>query len=480
MKGSLGAVATIICVIIIWINVSSWNYIYIVCYSSTWWYCCASANSWCRLLAIIKCLQHSIVPVASHRRFWQQKIVLKHTLSLVAIYRHASILNFRSVTLNILHKSWLSIIHHVIRSLRRHASRWAIVMLSSFVSCWIEKTSSCCILSQSKVCHIHVLILAFVTHHYKTVILLCAIPIKASISLHNSLGSTHWPSSIWKFPSLVLFVWLVQCIGVGISSRFATSACCSMSAWLVYCILCPWKYSHVYLCSKLINICYVLSVICLVTQNRLFSLMIRDWHILIYCWIKLPIYLIVNCVLIFNSGSINLISIFILYWVASSSMSSLLSQFSLSYCFWYRWGIWMTSSYSILKNTRSWIISIIWIEKLCSHHHLLLLIILTTSRSFPLIDKIKQMSLICINTILISNPTCSSNSIISNSTCSGWRAHCTWSFRPIPTDNRNSIILILCLHSIENCVSRITLSKLCHKVSIEHCLSHLNLILILI
>lgn len=140
----------------------------------------------------------------------------------------------------------------------------------------------------------------------------------------------------------------------------------------------------------------------------------------------------------------------------------------------------MTSGNCIWKNTWTWIISIIWIEKLRSHHHLLLLIILASSRSFSLINKIKQMSLICINTILISNSTCCSYSIISNPTCSSWWAHCTWSFDSISAYNRNNIILILCLHSVENSVTCITWSKLRHKVSIEHCLSHLNLILILI
>lgn len=246
-------------------------------------------------------------------------------MSLVVIQRHASILNFRSVALNILHKSWLCIIHHVIRSMRRHASWWTIVMLTSFVSSWVEKTSSCRILTQSKVCHIHVLILAFITHYYKAIILLCTIPVKACISLHYTLSSTHGTSSIWKLSSLILFVWLIQSICMTISSWFATSTSCSMSAWLVDNILRPLKYSHIYLCSKLIYICNVLSIVCLVTENWLFSLMIRNRHILIYCWIKLSIYLIVNCVLIFNSSSIYLVSIFVLYWIASSSMSSLLS-----------------------------------------------------------------------------------------------------------------------------------------------------------
>lgn len=209
--------------------------------------------------------------------------------------------------------------------MRRHATWWAIVMLSSFISCWVEKTSSSCVWTQSKVCHIHVLILTFVTHHYKTVILLCAITIETSISLYYSLGSTHRSTSIWKFTSLILFVGFIQSIGVTISSRFSTSTCCSMSAWLVYSILCSLKYSHIDLCSKLIEICYVWSIICLVTKNWLFSLMIRDWHILVYCWIKLSVYLIINCILIFNRSSIYLISILVLYWIASSSMSSLLS-----------------------------------------------------------------------------------------------------------------------------------------------------------
>ena len=250
---------------------------------------------------------------------------MEYTLSLVVIQWHASILNFRSVALNILHESWLSIIHHVIRSMRRHASRWTIVMLSSFVSCWVEKSSSSCIWTQSKVCHVHVLILSFITHHNEAVILLCSIPIEASISLHYPLSSTHWTSSVWKLSSLILFVWLIQCVSVTISCRFATSTSCRLSAWLVQSILCTWKYSHVYLGSKLVYICYVLSIICLVTKNWLFSLVIRYWHILIYCWIKLSIHLIVDCILIFNSSSIYLISVFVLYWVASSSMSSLLS-----------------------------------------------------------------------------------------------------------------------------------------------------------
>ena len=84
-------------------------------------------------------------------------------------------LNFRSFALNILPESWLSIIHHVNRSMRRHATWWTIVMLSSFVFCWVEKSSGRCILTQRKVCHVHVLILTFVFHHNKTVNLLCSI-----------------------------------------------------------------------------------------------------------------------------------------------------------------------------------------------------------------------------------------------------------------------------------------------------------------
>ena len=140
----------------------------------------------------------------------------------------------------------------------------------------------------------------------------------------------------------------------------------------------------------------------------------------------------------------------------------------------------MSSSNSIRKNTRTWIISIIGIKKLCGHHHLLLLIILASSWSFSLINKIKQMSLICINTVLISNSTSSADSIISNPTCSSWWAHCTWPLSSVSTYYRNHIVLILRLHSIENSVTRITLPQFCHEISIEHCLSHLNLILILV
>lgn len=161
-------------------------------------------------------------------------------------------------------------------------------------------------------------------------------------------------------------------------------------------------------------------------------------------------------------------------------MCSLLSKFSLSNGFWNWWRIWMTSSYCIWKNARTLIINIVRIKKLCGHHHLLLLIILRSSWSFPLINKIKQMGLISINTILVCNSTCGPNSIISNITGYCRWAHCTLLFYSISTNYWNDFILILCLNSIKNCVSRITLSQLCHKISIEHCLSHLNLILILV
>jgi len=199
-------------------------------------------------------------------------------------------------------------------------------------------------------------------------------------------------------------------------------------------------------------------IIWLITQNRLFSLVIWYLNVLINSWIiLLTINLIIYCILIFYCSTIYWVSIFILNWITCSSMSSLFSQFSLSYSFrnW-RW-IWMTSRYRIWKYTWTCIIYIIWIEKLSGHHHLLLLIIiLISSGSFPLIDKIEQVSLITINTILITNTTSCSYSIITYSTCSSLWTHSTRTISSIYT-NRAYFILILLLNTTKNCMTRITL-----------------------
>ena len=229
---------------------------------------------------------------------------MKYTLALVVAYWYASVLYFWPVVLNVLHKSWLCFIHNIILSVGWNTSWRAIIMLTCFISCWIKETCCCCVLTHCKICHIHILILIFISHNYKTVILLSSIAFEISIWLCNSLCSSHWSTSIWKFASLVYFVRFVESICMAICSRFSTTTYCCMSSWRINCILCPRKYSHINLSSKLIKICYVGSIIRLITKNRLFSLMIRYRHILIYSWIKLSINLIVYCILIFNSSSI--------------------------------------------------------------------------------------------------------------------------------------------------------------------------------
>ena len=123
----------------------------------------------------------------------------------------------------------------------------------------------------------------FVTHYNKTIILLSSIPVEASISLNYYLGSNNWISPVWKLSSFLLCVRLVQYAGVTISFRFRTATSCRMSVWLVQCILCTWKYPHIYLGSELIYICYVLGIVCLVTEIWLLYLLIWCRHIVIHC-----------------------------------------------------------------------------------------------------------------------------------------------------------------------------------------------------
>ena len=304
MKGSFCAVTTIICVII-WVDISWWNYIYIVSYYPTRSYCCASSYSRCWLFTIIKSFKHTIISTISYVCFGQQKVILKYTLTLVVTNWYDSILFFWSVVLNILHESWLSFIHHVILSIWRYTSWWIIIMLPSFISIRIKETCGSCILTNSKICHIHILILVFISHYYKTVILLSSISLEISIWLCYYLGPSHWTTSIWEFASLILFIRFVQSICMAICSRFSATTYCCMSSRRIYSILLTRKYSHINLSPKLIKICYVVCIICLVTKNGLFSLVIRYWHILIYSRIELSINLIIYSILIFDCGSIN-------------------------------------------------------------------------------------------------------------------------------------------------------------------------------
>ena len=212
----------------------------------------------------------------------------------------------------------------------------------------------------------------------------------------------------------------------------------------------------------------------LIAVHRLFASMVTTRIVLITCLVKLlhliDSMLVLSCIL----AEVTLVTL--MDWVAGTSWCSLLTEFGLGNCFRNWWVVRMVSTGWSWEHT---IITMLWwIEELCCHHHLLLLGSLLTTWCFPLIDKVKQMSLISI--LIITNSTCCSNSVVSDARCSCTKsAASTISFcLLIHHAHLESFLLSVVIKVIDwSGVASITLPQLSHEVTIEHGLSHLLLML---
>ena len=165
-----------------------------------------------------------------------------------------------------------------------------------------------------------------------------------------------------------------------ISCLLSSSTCCCMSARIVINCLIGLVLLEVTLILLLLLGCHIL-----IAMHRLFPSMVTTRIVMITSLVELIhlIYsiLVLSCVL----TEITLVTL--MDWVASTSWSSLLTEFGLGNCF-RNWRV-----VRMVSTGWSWehtIISMLWwIEELCGHHHLLLLGSLLTTWCFSLIDKVE-------------------------------------------------------------------------------------------
>ena len=143
-----------------------------------------------------------------------------------------------------------------------------------------------------------------------------------------------------------------------------------------------------------------------------------------------------------------------LHWVTCTSILSLFSKFCLSDGFWNILAVWIrwSTCMFLLRHTSRAILS--WIEKLSCHHHLLIGI-----WSLSLINQIE----IYILAISICH-RCADPATVSKTLISFWL--------------HNLIHIILLSIGIELLLSSIASFNLIHEVSIDHCVSHLDLIVL--
>ena len=125
-----------------------------------------------------------------------------------------------------------------------------------------------------------------------------------------------------------------------------------------------------------------------------------------------------KCILVFSCTSAKVATVALVDWIACTSRSPLLSQFSFGNCFRYRIVVIVAS---IIYCTWEHGIITTGIEKLCGHHHLLLLRVVCIW-CLSLIHQVEKMSLIGCS-ILVADATCCPNSIVTNTGCCS--AKCT-------------------------------------------------------
>lgn len=312
----------------------------------------------------------------------------------------------------------------------------------------------------------------FVDTHETAVSILRGIEWTVAISANRT-------TSIRKFASRVLLVRFVEGIGVVI--------CCLLSATtnsrvvpgiVVNYIATAWaNRSEIADIQSLIVILHVSTTH--IAVNWLFASMVSA-AMMEPCLVELVGSNLTKGILIFSSTSAKVATVALVDWIARSSRGSLLSQLSFCNCLGYRIIIVVTST----VVTCSWehaIVSLhssLGVEELCSHHHLLLLGGIRIW-SFSLIDQVEQMSLIS-RSILMADTASSSNSVMTNAGCSSAKSGWTSSVSLMLSHHGHIILISLSRSEILHrlAVSSITLSEFGHEVAIEHCLSHLYLLIL--
>ena len=261
-------------------------------HTSIWRACCTSTNTWCWLLAIIKCLYH---PSCIWTCFWQQEIVLEDS---IIIGSNTTVDYLWSIILQVLHESRLCIIHQVI-----------LVGRSSLIF-RIIKPGSRRVRIRVKIVHVYILI-------DKTAITIARI-IKWSIWV-----TTNRATSIWKLSSCVLLIWFVKRVGVVVSCLLSTTTDgCMVTSVAVYHVTATGTHR----CEVTdVQRSMTLSISTVnIAMYRLFSSMMST-SMMEPSLIELVSSNLAKCILIFSCTYSKVVTIALVDWVASPSWSSLLS-----------------------------------------------------------------------------------------------------------------------------------------------------------
>lgn len=173
-----------------------------------------STNTRGWLFAIIKCLQHACI----WAWLWQQEVILEDPISTWSLANY-SIDLFWSIILQVLHESALGLVHHVLLVWRASA------VLALFVR--VIKSCCSCIWICTEISNVYVFVSA---HGHETIILNRSVALFETVTV---LTSAHRPAAVWKFASLILFIWLVQLVSMTISRWLPSSTDCSVVASVI-------------------------------------------------------------------------------------------------------------------------------------------------------------------------------------------------------------------------------------------------------
>lgn len=169
------------------------------------------------MFAIIECLHHAS---GVWTRLWQQEVVLEDADASIALTGGRSVTSahhFRPVVLQVLHEARLVRLTHEVVLCVMPRRRATLTVLRG-----VEETRARSVRIRRKVRHVtHLAILT--AHGHKAAVLSAAW--WHTISVKVTLRYTaHRASAVREFTSLVLFIWLVQHIGVTISRGLTAAA----------------------------------------------------------------------------------------------------------------------------------------------------------------------------------------------------------------------------------------------------------------
>ena len=346
LYGSLGTIITIIRLVMrVGINVlRHTRSCLLVCY--------VSHLSW--LFTIIKSFEHSSIGTS----FGKYEVVLENAiLSLTNLGTIDWTNDLWSIILKVLHETSLSIVHDILRRI--------------LLFIWVVESWCSCVWSGAKVWLVHLIL--FVHQNYAVILLVTWVTTFETTINSSSNGAT----TVWELTSGLL-IRLVECVSGTVSSWFPSSTYSSMISTSSIAV------SSVRMSSLSESSNIHSSVHCIdVLEISWASL---DWSFPIMVDIHSCIHVVVVLVTIYRHA----VFMLLVDWVTGSSVSSLLSQFCLSNCFWNLLVVITTTTTTLIRSRRVHAIEHILIvlgriEKLLSSHHHLLLLILASIWCFPLV-----------------------------------------------------------------------------------------------